>query len=84
MTIDVPQTPQTLQSIMQKSNPYGEILFLQAHLDNTENVFFGPIGECELFLAPGLSASYPATSLASIQVCTTAAAQKLVVVFNQS
>lgn len=84
MIIDVPQVPTTLQDIMKRANPYGEVLFLQAPESNTTNVQFGPKGECELFLSPGLSASYPATSLASIQVCTTGGSEKLIVVFNQS
>lgn len=84
MIIEVPTTPATLQSIMQKANPYGEVLFLQAAADNSDVVNFGPINECELFLSPGLSASYPATSLSSIQVCAPVAGQNLIVIFNKS
>lgn len=84
MIITVPTTPATLQSIMQKANPYGEVLFLQAPESNTDPVRFGPIGECELFLNPGLSSAYPATSLSSIHVCSDAAAQQLIVIFNKS
>ena len=84
MIIDVPQVPTTLRDIIQPSNPYGESLFLQTPVANTDVVNFGPKGECELFLDPGLSASYPAVSLASIQVCAPVAGQKLIVIFNKA
>lgn len=83
MIIDIPGIATTLQSIMKLDNPYGEVLFLQAPKSNTSDVNFGPIGECELFLEPGLSASYPITSIASIQVCAEAG-QKLIVIINRS
>jgi len=84
MIITVPQTAQTLQSIISKANPYGKVLYLQAARANTEDVFFGPKNEVDLFLGPGLSASYPAPSLSSIYVRAVGAGQQLVVVFNKS
>ena len=77
---DIPLTPTNLKSLLDPDNPYCQAVILQAHETNAANIFFGPVGEAEIFIGPGKSSTFPINTLSALEIYATQADEGVTII----